>query len=169
MDFEITRTSDADALSAVARATFLQTFAHMIPWRSLAARARTQDSPGAFRDHLDRGDAAWLARVRSTQAPIGFALLTAPRLPEVETQASDLELKRIYLLDRFHGHGLGHRLHDAVEVEARERGASRLLLGVYHENPTLNWYARQGYREIGSRAFTVGEDTFHDLILAKAL
>jgi len=166
MNTTLARTTDARALATIARATFLQTYAHMIPWPDLAAHNATQNSAAYFQRALDAGDAAWLLTISDTAVPIGFALLTEPDLP-VTTEPRDLELKRIYILHRFHGGGHGRQLLDAVEAEALRRSALRLLLGVYHENPTIGWYRRQGFQEAGTRDFTVGGKTFHDLILAK--
>ena len=165
----IAPSTDARAISAVARATFLQTFAHMIPAADILARAETEDSPEGIRAALDAGASAWLATHPDTDAPVGFALLTAPALPEIESRPGDLELKRIYLLHRFHGTGAGKDLLDAVESYARTRAAPRLLLGVYHDNPAVAWYERQGFATIGTRSFRVGDSVFHDRIMGKNL
>ena len=168
MEFQIERTRDATALSAVACATFLQTYAHMIAWPDIQAHNAESNSADYFQELIDAGSAAWVVRIKDTETPIGFALLGAPDLP-VEIRPRDLELRRIYMLHRFHGEGLGRWLLDAVESEARARDAERILLGVYHENPTIAWYRRQGFEDVGTRAFTVGTETFHDLILGKGL
>lgn len=168
LTLNIRPSTDTRALSAVAQATFLQTFAHMIPAADILARADMQDSPAAFQSALDAGAKAWLATHPETDAPVGFALLTSPDLPEVDTSPGDLELKRIYLLHRFHGTGAGKALLAAVEAEARTRSAPRLLLGVYHDNPAVGWYERQGFSTIGTRSFRVGNSVFHDKIMGKA-
>ncbi|HAN89030.1 MAG TPA: GNAT family N-acetyltransferase, partial [Erythrobacter sp.] len=48
---------------------------------------------------LAAGARAWLAEI--DRAPIGYALLTRPELDAA--QDGDIELKKIYLLSRFHG------------------------------------------------------------------
>jgi len=168
MKFSIDRTDDVQTLSVIACATFLQTYAHMIAWPDIVAHNRESNSPEYFQELLDEGSAAWRVTIEETKTPIGFALLGKPDLP-MELNATDIELRRIYILHRFHREGLGRRLLDQVETEARARAAERIVLGVYHENPTMTWYRRQGFEEIGTRAFTVGTETFHDLILGKGL
>ena len=82
----------------------------------------------------------------------------------------DLEIKRIYVLSRFHGSGLGSRLMDAALDEAKRRGARRALLGVYEQNArALAFYAKQGFTRIGERQFQVGANTYGDYILARRL
>lgn len=170
MDIRIRRADadDAHALSAVARATFLATFADTVGWPDMQARGRDEDSPEAFREHAEAGDPVWVAEVRDTRAPVGFAMLCAPDLP-VETGPGDIELKRIYALHRVHGMGVGRRLLEAVEAHAREAGRSRLLLGVHAENPTIAWYGRRGFAAVGTRRFRVGGAWFDDLVMAKSL
>ena len=168
MRISIARTDDADALSAVARATFLQSFATDVGWPDIALRAAREDSPDAFRARMADGATCWLARVAATDAPVGFAMLCAPELP-VDTEPTDTELKRIYVLHRFHGHGLGARLLEAAEDHAHDSGRTRLLLGVKDDNPSVAWYRRRGFATVGTRRFRVGENWFDDLVMAKPL
>ena len=162
----INQSRDAMALSAVARATFLESFASVVPFEDIALRAETEDSPAGIAARLQSGGVAWLARHAGTQVPVGFALNCAPELPEVAVRATDRELKRLYLLHRFHGTGTGAALLAAAVEEARQGGCGRLLLGVRAQNPAVAWYGRRGFAEIGSRRFRVGNRYFDDLILA---
>ena len=84
--------------------------------------------------------------------------------------ASDLEIKRIYLLSRFQGSGVGARLMAVALDAARAAGATRILLGVYGDNAAaIAFYARQGFTRAGVRKFLVGANTYDDLVLARAL
>jgi len=102
-------------------------------------------------------------------APVGYAALTPPDLP-VPTGGKDVELKRIYLLNRFHGTGLGARLMGTAIEGAASQGFTRMLLGVFGGNSrAIAFYARQGYVEAGVRKFRVGANEYDDLVLAKSL
>lgn len=164
---------DADALALVGAATFLDTFAGVLDGADIVAHCRKQHSAEAYAQALaDPAVALWLAETAGA-APVGFAMLTPPHLPDLPPQqqrAGDLELKRIYLLSRFHGGGTGRRLMQHAIDEARARGAGRLLLGVYAGNArALAFYARCGYAQVGERRFQVGANTYHDAILALEL
>jgi len=99
-------------------------------------------------------------------APVGFAQLTAPELPGA--QDGDIELKRIYLLSRFHGTGVGAALMAAAVAGAA--GHKRLLLGVYARNArAIAFYRKQGFEPIGERQFDVGGQLFDDVVLARPL
>ncbi|MGH3423009.1 MAG: GNAT family N-acetyltransferase, partial [Streptosporangiaceae bacterium] len=79
----------------------------------------------------------------------------------------ELEIKRIYLLHRFQGGGLGARLMNTARDHARARGCRRLLLGVYGGNTAaIGFYERLGYQRAGQRVFQVGQSTYDDEILA---
>jgi ribosomal protein S18 acetylase RimI-like enzyme len=99
-------------------------------------------------------------------APVGFAVLSPPDLPVAVTQ-NDIELKRIYLLHRFQGGGLGRRLLEWSVAEARAQGKQRLLLGVKADNTAaLAFYDRAGFVRIGERKFLVGGMLCDDYILS---
>lgn len=99
---------------------------------------------------------------------IGYSVLTPPDLPGAIE--GDIELRRIYLLSRFQGGGMGRRLMEAAVQEAGDRRFRRLLLGVYGENHrALAFYRRMGFAEIGTREFWVGTKCCSDFVLARTL
>jgi GNAT superfamily N-acetyltransferase len=161
---------DADALALVSRATFLESYADVLPAADILVHCEVQNRPALYRDWLATpGWRAWLATAAGTGSPLGFALTCPPDLP-VEPGPADVELKRIYLLHRFQGGGSGAGLLAATEAAARADGFERLLLGVYSQNAqALGFYARQGFSQVGVRTFRVGANDYDDLVLAKAL
>lgn len=163
--------ADADLLSLVAGATFLESFAGVLPAEAILAHNTRNNSPEKFRSYLSASRTrAWLACAAEGGAPVGYAMLTAPDLPLPNLAATDIELRRIYLFSRFQGGGAGQVLLDLAAAGARQSGAPRLLLGVYARNHrALRFYERNGFRIAGTRQFTVGTLVCDDLVLAKAL
>lgn len=161
---------DAGALALVSRATFLESYADVLPAADILAHCEVQNRPELYRDWLSTpGWRAWLAEMSDTRAPVGFALSCPPDLP-LPTGPGDVELKRIYLLHRFQGGGTGAALMAAAEAAACADGFDRLLLGVYSKNAqALGFYARQGFTQAGVRTFRVGANDYDDLVLAKSL
>jgi ribosomal protein S18 acetylase RimI-like enzyme len=162
---------DAVALSLVGSATLLDTFAGVIDGGDIIAHCANQHSTAVYDAWLSSGDAAvWLAETVQGTAPVGFAVLDRPNLPLDDLRPDDLELKRIYVLSRFHGTGVGPRLMNEAMDEARRRGARRALLGVYSGNArALAFYAKTGFVRIGARQFHVGAHTYSDHILSLSL
>lgn len=162
--------ADAARLALLGGATFLHSFAHDHPGDGLVAHVTGQHSAVWYAAALaDPASAVWIAET-PLGAPVGYAVLTPPAVPG-GAAPGDLELKRIYLLGPWQGGGRGARLLEAVEAEARARGAGRLLLCVYSANAgAQRFYARQGYADTGVRQdFMVGEARFADLVFAKRL
>jgi ribosomal protein S18 acetylase RimI-like enzyme len=159
--------ADADRLSIVAAATFIETYAGIVDGDDLVAHCHTTHAPAAYAALLaDPARRLFLATLDPGEAPVGFMLIGPPDLP-VETGPDDLELTRIYALHRFHGQGLGPRLMQTAIDAARAAGAKRLLLGVYSRNTRANaFYARCGFRQIGTRLFQVGVNAYLDWVLA---
>lgn len=158
------RAEDAQRLALVGAASFLETFAGVLDGDALVAHCETQHSARSYLHYLAGGAQAWLAELDG--APVGYALLTAPELDAA--REGDVELKRIYVLSRFHGSGIAAALLDAAVNAAN--GQQRLLLGVKDDNArAIAFYRKHGFVEIGTREFNVGGKFYHDVVLARAL
>ncbi|MBW3616641.1 MAG: GNAT family N-acetyltransferase [Proteobacteria bacterium] len=163
--------ADAAALSLVGRATFLETFAGVLDGDGILEHCEAPHSAETYARWLGDGQSRlWLAEAAHGGAPIGYAVLSQPDLPAPDPTEGDLELKRIYLLSRFHGGGLGSRLMDMGIREARSMGRTRLLLGVYAQNDrAIGFYQRHGFSQVGVRRFRVGRREYDDAVMARAL
>lgn len=172
MQIRTCTSADAATLSLIGSATLLEAFAGLIPGHAILAHCRMNHTIAAWDRYLaDATATAWLATIDPGEFPIGYALLTEPHFPAGLAQPGDLELKRIYAFSRFHGaEGPGRPLMQHAIEEARTRNASRVLLGVHPDNRrALAFYRRNGFVQIGTRAFTLGPETFHDPVLALTL
>ena len=162
--------ADVDRLALVGAATFLETFAGLLDGPAIVAHCREEHSEAAYRRYLEAGAAAWLAETEEGSAPVGFALLASSSLPGTSPDGSDVELKRIYTLSRFHGTGVGGALMRLAVEEAVRRGARRLLLGVYAGNGrAVAFYRKQGFEPVARRRFQVGPRDYDDIVFARTL
>ena len=161
---------DEDALALVGAATFLETYAHMIPGHDLVTFCAKRHSPATYAAwRADPLVTIWIAETE-IKAPVGYLVLTQATLPEAGPRPDDLEVQRIYVLSRFHRTGMGQALMNLAVNKALTRGASRLVLGVHNENTrALAFYKRQGFEVIDDRKFPVGESVFCDSVLARTL
>lgn len=158
--------ADAGALALVAQATFLEAYAGLVSGADILAHAESQNSANAFCAMLAEGARVWIAEADRTCAPLGFAVLVPSTLPDA--QVGDIELKRIYVLDRCQGSGLAAALLDTVV--AASAGHTRLTLGVNRDNAKAQgFYRKHGFAIAGTRTFTVGTTTFDDYIYARPL
>lgn len=161
---------DAAALSLVANASFLQTFAGILPGADIVAHCAANSSVAKFAGWAaDPACVATLAEHPDGAAPVGYTLLTPPDFP-IPTGPADIELKRIYTLSATHGTGLGAALIARALVDAATLGKTRVLLGVHPGNTRArNFYERHGFSVIGSRVFQVGAQRITDPIYARTL
>lgn len=158
---------DSAALALVGASTFLETFAGVLDGPAIVAHCQANHSAAYYDRALTSGGSAWLVTAAHGAAPVGFALLGTPDLPGM--RSDDVELKRIYLLSRFHGCGAGHGLFLQVLERAQTLG-SRLLLGVYAGNVrAIAFYTKQGFQKIAERQFDVGGTLYNDVVFARSL
>jgi ribosomal protein S18 acetylase RimI-like enzyme len=158
--------ADAAALALVAQATFLEAYAGLTSIEDILAHAERNNSQAAFEQALAEGARVWIAEAQGTRAPLGFAMLTASGL--ADAQPGDIELRRIYVLDRCQGTGLAKGLLDVVV--AASAGHTRLMLGVNRDNQRAQgFYRKHGFALAGTRTFTVGAATYDDFLYAKWL
>ncbi|MGB7405039.1 MAG: GNAT family N-acetyltransferase [Pacificimonas sp.] len=165
-DFTVRQAGERDgaALSLVARTTFHETFAGILTGKDIVQHCAENYAPDSF----SKGT-AWLAE-EDRGAPVGYAFTTEPDLPEIETRSGDVEVKKIYVLSRWHGTGVGSALMAVAADKARRDGASRLLLGVYARNGrAIRFYQKSGFSIAGSRRFLVGDTYYDDVIMARDL
>lgn len=161
--------ADAARLSLLGRATFLESYAHLLPVEDILEHAEKQHAPGRYADWLANSSChCWLAEAAGG-APVGYLVGTPPDLPLPDMDPRDLEVRRVYVLHRFQGLGLGRWLMDEALTSAAAAGYRRILLGVYSRNEhALAFYARLGFTQVGTREFRVGAHDYHDYILQRA-
>jgi diamine N-acetyltransferase len=160
--------ADAGKLSLIGQATFLESFASDHDGDTIVSFVAAQHSVAAAAAALrDPHKRHWIVEA-AVGAPVGYAAACPASLPQSDA-ATDYELKRLYVLSRWHGGGWGARLYQAVEDDARARGARRLMLSVYARNEqALAFYRARGFAPIGEWQFDEFSETI-DLICAKTL
>lgn len=157
--------ADAAKLSLVGGASFLESFADDHPGDDLVNHVHDRHSVATYQNWLsDPAYALWIVE-EALGAPVGYAMLGPAGLPGATKD--DFEIKRIYMLRRWHGGGYGKLLFRVCRDTARERGAVRLVLAVYAANQLAQqFYTRQGMSIIGDTVFMVGATEFTDLVMA---
>ena len=159
--------ADAQALSAIGRDTFVETFGHLYPPADLAAFL--QDAYGlekTRRDLADPAKAAWL--VEDGDKVVGHALAGPCDLPHEDVAPEDGELKRLYILAAHRGGGAGSRLLAETFAWLEADGPRTLWIGVWSENfGAQRLYERQGFEKAGEYEFVVGSIRDREFILRR--
>lgn len=166
--------ADEAALALLGQASFLEAFAGTLRSADILEHCAHKHSREVYRSWLaDARIDIWIAHAQQGGAAVGYLVMAPPtsaELPLTDLNEHDAEIKRIYLLHRFQGLGLGAGLMLAAHERALQRGARRLVLGVYAGNrAAIAFYEAQGFRSVGRRTFRVGVTDCEDLILARVL
>jgi diamine N-acetyltransferase len=158
-------------LSLVGRATFLETYAGLLPAADILAHCEHKHAPQVYRDWMRSTDSTcWLVEAVPGGAPIGYMVTGPSTLPVADPAATDQEIIRIYVLHRYQRAGIGRQLLQTAVAQASATGANRLLLGVYSRNErALAFYARSGFTQAGERIFKVGANEYYDYVLGLRL
>ena len=158
---------DAQALVAIGRATFAETFGHLYPPDHLAAfLAEAHGLARARADLADAAKAVWL--VEAGGEVVGYAVAGPCHLPHPEATPACGELERLYLLASHQGGGAGGRLLAEALAWLEKDGPRRLWIGVWSENHgAQRLYARHGFAQVGTYEFVVGATRDREFILRR--
>jgi GNAT superfamily N-acetyltransferase len=157
--------SDAAALTAFARLTFVETYA------GLNSPADTDQHLDEFyhedRQRQELTDPCMHTLLAYAQTElVGFAQLEQVPVPECVEAERAVGLKRYYVKSSWHGKGIAGPLLLAVVDAARSMGASHLWLTVWNRNPrAIAYYSKVGFQRVGSNTFMVGADPQDDSIM----
>ena len=161
--------ADAATISMFAARTFHDAFAaenreeDMIAYMSLAFGPEQQR-----RELSDPGYTYLLAEVEGELA--GYALIRADEPPPCVTVRPAIEVGRFYVDRAWHGRAVAAGLMAACEAEARRRGGRAMWLGVFENNRrAIGFYAKSGFRDVGSHHFVLGTDVQTDRIMVREL
>lgn len=116
----------------------------------------TTFGPDAVRAFMARPETrTWLAR--QDGIGVGFATLVLGSDEPLGKRPGGAEIPRIYLLPNARRGGVGRKLVEAAEAEARASGAAYLWLDVMSHAPWARAaYDRWGFRDVGSKPFSGG-------------
>ncbi len=159
--------ADADALSAIAIATYTETFGDSYPPDDLHAFLQAHYSPAPQRRELeDPHSAVWL--LEEDGRAVGYLAAGPNGLPHADARPGDIELKRLYVLARHQSGGHGARLMDAFLTWLDQPARRTLWVGVWSENHgAQRFYARYGCVRVGRYNFVVGDSRDLEFILRR--
>ena len=80
------------------------------------------------------------------------------------------ELNKLYILDWFCGKGIGYNLMRLAEARVRQQGERQMWLWVLETNRrAVDFYHRQGYRDIGKASFQMEVNSYMNDVMIKQL
>ena len=161
--------ADLDALCALGRATFMETFGHL--YASTDSNAFLEKTFGAGGLPTEFADPAYAFRVAEDDGRlVAYCKLGPPYLPAPDDGRSKCELRQLYILEGWKGRGIGVHMMDWAMDWAAASGCEDMYLSVFSENlRAQRLYERYGFEKVGEFDFIVGEQADHEFLYRKTL
>jgi ribosomal protein S18 acetylase RimI-like enzyme len=160
---------DVPGLTGFGARIFRETFGPQNRPEDLAAYLQATYSEDRQRAELEDPARTTLI-VQASGAIAGFAQLRAAHTPVCVTGPSPIELLRFYVDAAWHGRGVAPALMEAVISVAVSRSCRTVWLGVWeHNGRAIAFYRKQGFEDVGSHEFMLGEDLQTDRIMVRSI
>lgn len=152
--------ADAEALGALGRQTFIDTFVDGFgipyPADDLATFLDASFSADATRTKLKEPGAAWWVAERDGEL-LAFANTGPNTLPHPDARPSHAELRRLYVAKSAQGLGLGTKLLAVALAWMEANTTGPLWIGVWSGNlKAQKLYAAYGFEKAGEYQYPVG-------------
>ncbi len=164
---------DAEALSDVAAATFPLACPPELAPEDIDTFIARILSGDRFGDYLSDPGRTVLKAVAGG-AIVGYAMLVAgpPAEPEMAAAMGEsmIEINKLYVLPDHHGAGVSTALMQAAVDDARRGGYAGVWLGVNQNNQRAQrFYAKHGFRTVGTKTTAVGTQLCQDYVMRREL
>ena len=160
---------DADLLAVLGAVTFYEAYYEQDDPADLADYIVDSFSPAKIREQLNDGDSTFLLAFVDGRA-VGYARLVSGETDPNIASENTIELRRIYVLERLWGKGVGEALLRQCETFARELGKESIWLGVWQQNERgLRFYAKHSFIKVGTLTFPYGDSAGINDVLEKGL
>ena len=160
--------SDASMLFELGAKTFFDTFARDNTPENISLYMERSFSREIQLDELSQPDIIFLIAELENE-PVGYAKLRMNSHEESVKGTKVIEIERIYAAQEHIGKGVGKELMRACINEATRRGCDSVWLGVWEKNQrAIEFYAKWGFKEVGTHIFMLGDDPQRDFIMELA-
>lgn len=166
LGFRLADRADAAALGEFMSRNFLAAYGHCsTPDNVRACIAEHYEEAAQLRQISD--PERWNLIVTAGAAWAGHAQLkTGGGLADTVGDPEAIELARFYVDTAFHGRGVAQAMMREAKAEAKRRGARRICLSVWREQPqAIRFYEKEGFRIAGELVFMVGDDPKADWLM----
>ncbi len=160
---------DAEALQALARQTFFETFATQNTQENMNKYLEEDLSLPKLSAELDNpGSAFYFASFNDKL--IGYLKLNFGQSQTELQDTTAVEIERIYVLQAFQGKKVGQLLYQHAVAVAKERQAPYVWLGVWEQNvKAIAFYKKNGFVPFDKHLFTLGDDVQTDIMMKLSL
>lgn len=161
--------ADAEALAALGRDAFKQTFGHLYQPDDLQQFLDGVYAPALQEQEILSPHTYVMLAGDADGALLGYAMTGPCKLPVPHPDEADYELHRIYLLAQAKGQGIGSALLQDALRYCKEKAASAVYVGVWSGNRAAqHFYRKHGFVHIANYHFMVGNQADDEWIMKLA-
>jgi diamine N-acetyltransferase len=159
---------DIKELQTIAKQTFIETFAAVNSEENMKVYLEQGFSNEKLTAELQNDDSEFYFASEGEKI-IGYLKInTGPSQTELDKDSNSIEIERIYVLNQFHGKGVGQLLLEkAIEI-AKAQDVKFVWLGVWEENTrAISFYRKNGFTEFDKHIFKLGSEEQTDILMKK--
>ncbi len=161
--------SDVLTIAVLGMQVFMDTYATEGVRDAIAREALESFAPETISANIERSDSIFLL-AEVDEHLVGFTQICLQTGHPLVSDQHAAELKRLYVQERFVGHGIGWQLLRSAEREASARGASTIWVTVWERNTrALQFYPRQGYEETGLAVHRLQAESHPNVFFCKSV
>jgi diamine N-acetyltransferase len=121
-------------------------------------------------EELAHSESAFFMLRNEEKENVGYIKLRWDRGAEFFPNDKNVELQRIYVLEKYWYKGYGKVLLDCAERFASERDCKWIYLVVWFENDVaIRFYERHEWQQFATKDFKFGNEIHHDIVMRKNL
>lgn len=168
-EFRLANHDDAAALAALARQTFIDTYAEQNDAEQI--RAHCEKNFGISQQSKEIADPDYVVILAyHDEELVGFAQVVNNPPPDSIAADKAVALYRYYLKKEWHGKGIAQPLLAEAETAAKTFNANQLWLGMWEHNArALAYYKKVGFQHVGWMDYEFGGVIERDYVLLKNL
>ena len=149
--------------------TYYDTFAHLNTAEDMAVYPEDVFNEERLAKELNDPNSSFFFLYADDCLAGYLRLNEAPSQTDINDTES-LEIERVYVESEFQGVGFGRYLMEQAIAIANERNKKYAWLGVWEKNKkAIRFYKRNGFYEIGTHTFVMGEDEQTDYVMRRDL
>jgi len=165
VDIRIANRKDIPSLVGMAKTSFLEAFTAQNKPENVNAYLEEAFTEEQFLEEMEEPSTTFYIAEVEGKLVAYSKLNLIPAQTDVHDPES-LEMARLYVLEEFHGLGIGSILMEFAIRFAKQNGKKYLWLGVWEKNQkALRFYENKGFRRFGQHPFPFGDEVQTDYLM----
>jgi len=164
---------DIDAIVAVGKLTFLETFENNNRPEDILAYIKTELSREEITKQVQNPYSQFYLALLKEEGEIDLAGYLKVNFSPAQTELQDanaLEIERIYVIKQYQGQGIGQFLLNKAINIARQRGKKYVFLGVWEQNRSaITFYKKNKFVQFDTHVFQLSDSKQTDWLMKRKL